>query len=90
MLSGGGWEERYTADDVPYYYHKETDSLSWDKPECLLTEAEKAEGRRQWVWIADEAEGWVPVCVVLDGASVNCRNLPRAPQSRDVVKMARS
>ncbi|CBK23300.2 uncharacterized protein [Blastocystis hominis] len=63
VLSGGGWEERYTADDVPYYYHKETDSLSWDKPECLLTEAEKAEGRRQWVWIADEAEGWVPVCV---------------------------
>ena len=76
-------------DDVPYYYHKETDCLSWDKPECLLTEAEKAEGRRQWVWVADDLEGWIPVCVVRDDQWVDCRNLLRALQSLDAAKTAR-
>ena len=63
-LSGDGWEERFTVDGVPYYYNTLHDTLSWDKPDCLLTEAERKEGKRKWVWIENEKDGWVPLCVV--------------------------
>ena len=63
-VRGGGWEERFTVDDVPYYYNKTTDCLSWEKPDCLRTEEEKKEGSTRWAWLEDEEEAWVPVCVV--------------------------
>lgn len=63
-IRGGGWEERFTVDDVPYYYNKSTDCLSWEKPECLRTEEEKKEGSTKWTWLEDEEEAWIPVCVV--------------------------
>lgn len=63
--SSDGWEERFTVDDVPYYYNTKLDTLSWDKPDCLLTEKEKQEGKRKWVWIENEQDGWVPLCVVV-------------------------
>ena len=28
------------------------------------TDKEKQEGKRKWVWIENEQEGWIPVCVV--------------------------
>lgn len=64
ILSSGGWEERFTVDDVPYYYNTQQDMLSWEKPDCLLTEKEKQEGKRKWVWIENEQDGWIPLCVV--------------------------
>ena len=63
-LQGGGWEERFTVDDVPYYYNPSTDCLSWEKPDCLRTEEEKKEGSSHWVWLEDPEEAWIPVCVV--------------------------
>ena len=66
-VRGGGWEERFTVDDVPYYYNKSTDCLSWEKPECLRTEEEKKEGSTRWAWLEDEEEAWIPVCVVGNG-----------------------
>ena len=63
-LQGGGWEERFTVDGVPYYYNPSTDCLSWEKPECLRTEEEKREGSSRWVWIEDPEQAWIPVCVV--------------------------
>lgn len=63
-LQGGGWEERFTVDGVPYYYNPSTDCLSWEKPECLRTEEERREGSSRWVWIEDPEQAWIPVCVV--------------------------
>lgn len=59
-----GWEERRTVDGVPYFFNSKTNCLSWEKPEALLTEAERAQGREQWVWVRDGDAGWAPVRVV--------------------------
>lgn len=64
-VGSDGWEERFTVDDVPYYYNTKLDTLSWDKPDCLLSEKEKQEGKRKWVWIENEEDGWIPLCVVV-------------------------
>lgn len=54
-------------DGVPYFFNSKTNCLSWEKPEALLTEAERAQGREQWVWVRDGDAGWAPVRVVRCG-----------------------
>lgn len=51
-------------DGVPYFFNSKTNCLSWEKPDVLLTEAERAQGLQQWVWVRDGDAGWVPVRVV--------------------------
>lgn len=59
-------------DDVPYFFNSKTGCLSWEKPDVLLTESERAQGLQRWVWVRDGDAGWVPVRVVMgdDGGDV--------------------
>lgn len=57
------WIEKLTADKVPYYYNTTSESVSWDKPNCLKTAEEKQQDDGEWVWISDPVEAWVPARV---------------------------
>lgn len=52
------WEERKTLDGVSYYFNKETEELTWDKPEELKTEAERSD-RDVYHFEYDKNKGWI-------------------------------
>jgi hypothetical protein len=57
------WVEKLTADKVPYYYNTGSESVSWDKPNCLKSAEEKQQDDGEWVWVSDPVEAWVPARV---------------------------
>lgn len=57
------WIEKMTADKVPYYYNTASESVSWDKPNCLKTAEEMKHDDGEWVWVSDPTEAWVPARV---------------------------
>eukprot|EP00602_Paraphysomonas_sp_CaronLab_P010658 CAMPEP_0185037120 /NCGR_PEP_ID=MMETSP1103-20130426/31086_1 /TAXON_ID=36769 /ORGANISM="Paraphysomonas bandaiensis, Strain Caron Lab Isolate" /LENGTH=1566 /DNA_ID=CAMNT_0027574947 /DNA_START=35 /DNA_END=4735 /DNA_ORIENTATION=+ len=57
------WQERLTADGVCYYYNTLSESVTWDKPYALKSDAERAEDDGEWVWLSDPVEAWIPVRV---------------------------
>jgi hypothetical protein len=63
MKTTHGWSERITSDGVAYYHNSITDSVSWDKPNELKTEAERRQDDGEWVWLTDPTEAWIPVRV---------------------------
>ena len=54
------WVEKFTADAVAYYYNTSTESVSWDKPNCLKTAEERQQEEGEWVWVTDPKEVWLP------------------------------
>lgn len=44
-----GWKEKLTIDGLPYYYNNETDEITWDKPEILMSANEREEESGDWV-----------------------------------------
>ena len=63
-VSVNGWGEVFTPDGVPYYLNEVNGALSWDKPEELATEEDKDESGESWVFVNDEAEGYVPIRIL--------------------------
>jgi hypothetical protein len=57
------WIEKFTADQVAYYYNTATESVSWDKPNSLKSADEKERDQGDWVWVSDPKEAWVPAMV---------------------------
>jgi myosin heavy subunit len=57
------WVEKLTADKVPYYFNTASETVSWDKPNCLKTAEEKQHDDGEWVWVSDPTEAWVPARV---------------------------
>ena len=57
------WVEKFTADNVAYYYNTASESVSWDKPNSLKTADEKERDQGEWVWISDAKEAWLPAMV---------------------------
>lgn len=55
-----GWQQKLTADQVPYFFHPATDAVSWDKPDCLKSPEELERDQGEWVWVTDEKDVWVP------------------------------
>lgn len=49
-----------TVDGVHYYYNSQTESVTWEKPDILKTDAERQESDGEWVWVSDPVEVWVP------------------------------
>ena len=45
---------------MPYYYNTVNENVSWEKPDALKTEEEKAVDSGTWVWVRDEREAWLP------------------------------
>jgi myosin heavy subunit len=71
------WVEKFTADKVPYYYNTVSESVSWDKPNCLKTAEERHQDEGEWVWVSDPVEAWVPARVKSrtgDSVSVQLQN----------------
>jgi myosin heavy subunit len=54
------WVEKFTADGVAYYYNTSSESVSWDKPDCLKTAEEKHQEEGEWVWVTHPDDVWVP------------------------------
>lgn len=55
-----GWQQKMTADQVPYFFHPATDAVSWDKPDCLKSADELERDQGEWVWVTDDKDVWVP------------------------------
>ena len=49
-MSSQEWTEHKTAEGKLYYYHKATNKTSWEKPEVLKTEQERALGAAETAW----------------------------------------
>lgn len=58
--SDRSWVEKFTADGVAYYYNNSSESVSWDKPDCLKTAEEKHHEEGEWVWVTHPDDVWVP------------------------------
>ena len=58
------WEERWTIDEMPYYFNKMTQAVTWDKPDALKTieELEREEGN--WTWVPHPVNVWQAARIV--------------------------
>jgi hypothetical protein len=61
------WEQLETDGDI-YYHNKRSHATVWSKPDCLLTEAERAEMSAEWVWVKHRHDAWVPARVESKGS----------------------
>lgn len=52
------WKCLQTAEGVDYYFNTITQATQWEKPDELMTDAERNEG--DWFWIPDEVDAFVP------------------------------
>ena len=85
----GGWEQKKTLDGMVYYHNKDTNELSYDKPEKLRSNTEK---ETDWTWVPDPDLVWAPakrtktkddgtvVCKKQDGTIVE---VPKDGKMRD-------
>jgi ABC-type oligopeptide transport system ATPase subunit len=57
------WQALTNAEGIEYYFNTVTRETSWDKPEELMTDEEKASGSN-WFWVPHEEECYVPGLVL--------------------------
>lgn len=48
------WVEKHTADGVPYYFEPSSETVTWEKPDCLKSAAELETNSGPWAWVSDE------------------------------------
>jgi hypothetical protein len=58
------WEERWTVDELPYYYNKLTESVTWEKPDALKTDEELEHEAGEWTWVPHPTNVWQGARVV--------------------------
>lgn len=63
-FDGDKWEIRQTINGRKYYWNKKENQHSWPKPEELMTEHEKQEMNKDWVWVPHPKNYWQPACIV--------------------------
>ncbi|CAM9943985.1 unnamed protein product [Scytosiphon promiscuus] len=71
------WVEKRTADDVPYYFEPSSETVTWEKPDCLKSPEELQSNSGPWAWVSDEKEGWAPARILkesADSANVQLQN----------------
>lgn len=45
------WIEKRTADDVPYYFEPSSETVTWEKPDCLKSPEELQTNSGPWAWV---------------------------------------
>ena len=45
------WVEKRTADDVPYYFEPSSETVTWEKPDCLKSPEELQSNSGPWAWV---------------------------------------
>jgi hypothetical protein len=48
-----------TADGQKYYFNSVSNETTWEKPDCLKTDADR-EKAGEWYWCPHDVEGFVP------------------------------
>lgn len=48
------WVEKRTADDVPYYFEPSSETVTWEKPDCLKSPEELQSNSGPWAWVRRE------------------------------------
>lgn len=46
------WVEKHTADNVPYYFEPSSETVTWEKPDCLKSAAEIETNSGPWAWVS--------------------------------------
>eukprot|EP01084_Bolivina_argentea_P047510 87544_1 len=52
------WQELRTEDGLVYYFNRQTQETSWEKPQNLMSTEEKA-CTLDWVWVPDDTNVYV-------------------------------
>eukprot|EP00924_Labyrinthula_sp_SR-Ha-C_P000553 maker-scaffold_27-snap-gene-2.56-mRNA-1 protein AED:0.17 eAED:0.17 QI:0/0/0/1/1/1/2/0/1327 len=52
------WQERRTLDGMAFYIETETEEVSWQKPEALMSAEEKQASEGEWVWVPHPVDMW--------------------------------
>ena len=64
FVCGQGWSAFTSADGDTFYHNSASGELSWDKPECMMTDEEREkELGGSWIWVAHKEEVWLPARV---------------------------
>jgi len=71
------WEERWTVDELPYYYNKMTEGVTWEKPDALKTDEELEHESGEWTWVPHPTNVWQGARVVKKESNgvVHCKTL---------------
>ncbi len=67
LSKASNWKEKRTADNTPYYWNANTETVSWDKPECLMSDDELECTSGDWVWFMVDGCAYTPARVLKDG-----------------------
>eukprot|EP00808_Paulinella_micropora_P005871 g56997.t1 len=61
----GGWKALKTPDGLEYYFNQDTGQTTWEKPEELMTEADR-EREGEWYWLEHAVDGFIPARKIAD------------------------
>lgn len=56
--AASGWMEKKTLEGMEYYYNKNSEDVSWEKPDALKTPEELEEAKGEWMWIPHPTLVW--------------------------------
>eukprot|EP01084_Bolivina_argentea_P201244 344028_1 len=65
------WQELRTEDGLIYYFNRKTQETTWDKPDELMSDDEKAYAT-DWVWVPDDREVYVAGRIIDDSNNNQC------------------
>lgn len=53
------WVEKRTADDVPYFFEPSSETVTWEKPDCLKSPEELESNSGPWAWVRYDMDGFL-------------------------------
>ncbi len=68
LSKSANWKEKYTADNTQYYWNASTETVSWDKPTCLMSDEEIDSTSGDWVWVMVGGGAYTPARILKDGS----------------------
>jgi len=73
-MGADGWQVKRTLDGLEYFYNADTEEITWEKPDALLTKKERDANKGTWTWIPDAKNLWQPAQVLeRNGDMATCK-----------------